>query len=290
MLLRPGTPAEDGHSGLSYLSNAANQGSAAAMLHLAKLMLEGRWLAWNPLQLVVWVIHARARALPEALALDTLFGPAGSMQAHLSEWFELPHRPQTVLRAAPLLAYVDDALPSAACRLLCERARPLLTPALVYNARSGAREQDSTRNNSAAHLGPRTLCTLLVEWRLLKHVDPDLPLARAEEVSVLHYAIGQQYHAHRDYLHPAQVDQFPPHGPGQRIRTAFAYLNQPLAGGETDFPTLGLRIEPKPGRVVVFDNVDAHGVPDPSTLHAALPVLRGEKWLATLWLRESWAR
>lgn len=280
----------DGARGLAYLQRAAAAGHAEAQVQLAKFMLEGRWLPWDQAQLIEWVRSARARAFPEALALDTLFGPAGDVATHLSAWFAAPRNPLVVLREQPLLAYVDDALPAAACSILRERARPLLRPALVYNPKTGLRVQDPARDNSAAHLGPVDLRTLLIEWRLLKQVDAEAPLARAEDVSVLHYAVGQQYHPHRDYLPPSHAEQFPPHGPGQRTRTAFAYLNTTEAGGETDFPTLGQRIAPREGRVVVFDNVDAAGHPDPSTLHAALPVIRGEKWLATLWLRESWAR
>ena len=47
-----------------------------------------------------------------------------------------------------------------------------------------------------------------------------------------------------------------------------------------------MSIAPVPGRAVVFDNLLADGRPDPESLHAGLPVARGEKWLATLWLRE----
>lgn len=288
--LRAKVSQPDGARGLAYLRRAADAGHAEAQVQMAKFMLEGRWLAWDQEQLIEWTRSARKQAFPEALALDSLFSPAGDIADHLADWFATTQHPVTVLRAQPLLAYVDDALPAAACSILRERARPLLKPALVYNTKTGLRVQDPTRDNSAAHLGAVDLRTLLIEWRLLKIVDPQAPLARSEDVSVLHYAVGQQYQPHRDYLNPAQADQFPPLGPGQRTRTAFAYLNTTEAGGETDFPTLGLRIAPREGRVVVFDNVDAAGHPDPSTLHAALPVIRGEKWLATLWLRESWAR
>jgi hypothetical protein len=37
---------------------------------------------------------------------------------------------------------------------------------------------------------------------------------------------------------------------------------------------------------VVFDNLFADGRPDPDSLHAGTPVERGEKWLATLWIRQ----
>ena len=36
---------------------------------------------------------------------------------------------------------------------------------------------------------------------------------------------------------------------------------------------------------MIFDNLLADGSPDADSLHAGLPVQRGEKWLATLWLR-----
>ena len=37
---------------------------------------------------------------------------------------------------------------------------------------------------------------------------------------------------------------------------------------------------------IAFRNLTADGRPDPDSLHAGLPVARGEKWLATLWLRQ----
>ena len=54
-------------------------------------------------------------------------------------------------------------------------------------------------------------------------------------------------------------------------------------GGGTDFPRLGVKVEPERGKAVKFLNCDAAGKPNPETLHAGLPVIRGEKWLATLW-------
>ena len=111
-----------------------------------------------------------------------------------------------------------------------------------------------------------------------------MPLAHAEPLAVLRYAKGEEYRAHRDYLRdPVELA---PDAPGQRVRTVFCYLSDVGAGGATDFPLLGVRIEPRRGRVVMFDNVDAAGAPDPDTLHAGMPVIRGRKWLATLWMRE----
>lgn len=279
--------------GVQQLQVAAAAGQAEAALQLAKLMLEGRWLRLDIAQLKAWIRMALCARVDElrhlALMLDTR--TASATLAALDAWFAPGPLMATVLRQQPLLAVIDQALPATACRWLCTFAQPRMRPALVYEPQSGERVQDPTRSNSAAYLELQLLATLLIEWRLLACADPAQALARAEPLSVLHYAVGQEYKAHRDYLNPiSQPDQFPPAGPGQRIRTVFAYLNDVAGGGETEFPTLGQTIVPRSGRVVMFDNLDAIGRPDPSTLHASLPVTKGEKWLATLWLREGWAR
>lgn len=285
--------AADPAFGVQRLQLAAASGHADAALQLAKLMLEGRWLPFDLPQLQDWIALALRRRLPELKHVAVMLGATSEAAtlAALDAWFRPGPLATTVQRAAPLLAYIDDVLPESACRWLRGLAAPRMRPALVYEPRSGERVQDPTRSNSAAYLEVQFLATLLIEWRLLACADPQQALARSEPVSVLHYAVGQEYQAHRDYLNPtSQPDQFPPQGPGQRIRTVFAYLNDVEAGGQTTFPTLGHSITPSTGRVVVFDNLDANGRPDPSTLHASLPVTKGEKWLATLWLREGWAR
>jgi len=77
------------------------------------------------------------------------------------------------------------------------------------------------------------------------------------------------------------------------------------AGGETSFPlaqtgktTDGVpgkttdgeaiplfKIHPGKGSAVLFYNLLPDGNGDVRSLHAALPVLKGEKWLANLWVR-----
>ncbi|MDE2071088.1 MAG: 2OG-Fe(II) oxygenase, partial [Gammaproteobacteria bacterium] len=73
---------------------------------------------------------------------------------------------------------------------------------------------------------------------------------------------------------------------GQRQTTLFVYLNDVEAGGETDFPLLHACVLPAQGKAVKFVNLDAHGEPDTRTLHAGKPVIRGEKWLLTVWFRQ----
>ena len=116
-------------------------------------------------------------------------------------------------------------------------------------------------------------------------VRAGVPLAHAERLTVLRYLPGEQYRPHRDYLPPGSPETDRPDA-GNRLRTICVYLNGVEAGGATAFPHAGLEIAPKAGRAVVFDNLHADGRPDPDSLHAGLPVEAGEKWLATLWIRQ----
>ena len=68
------------------------------------------------------------------------------------------------------------------------------------------------------------------------------------------------------------------------------FLNEPAAGGETDFPELGLSIKPQRGAMLTWNNMDRDGRPNPSTLHAGTPVIEGDKYIVTQWYRqEAWS-
>jgi prolyl 4-hydroxylase len=74
---------------------------------------------------------------------------------------------------------------------------------------------------------------------------------------------------------------------GPRILTFFLYLNDDgLTGGETDFPRLGLKVQPKAGRAVLWPSVlnDDPNANDPRSDHGALPVKDGVKYGANAWI------
>ena len=62
------------------------------------------------------------------------------------------------------------------------------------------------------------------------------------------------------------------------------YLNTPEAGGATVFPDVRLEVAPVKGNAVFFSYDRAH--PVSRSLHGGAPVLAGEKWVATKWMRE----
>lgn len=100
---------------------------------------------------------------------------------------------------------------------------------------------------------------------------------QGEPLQVLRYRPGQEYRAHFDALTDAD---------NQRILTFLVYLNDDYEGGETEFLSSGLKVKGRKGDGLLFCNADAAGRPDPASQHAGLPVAKGEKFLASRWIRE----
>ena len=108
-----------------------------------------------------------------------------------------------------------------------------------------------------------------------------------ETIQGQRYAVGQQFKPHHDFFH---MDQ--PYWPemersgGQRTWTAMVFLNSPEGGGQTAFEQAGLKISPRAGNLLTWNNLDAQGQPNPFTMHQGCPVTAGTKYIITKWYRE----
>ncbi|NOT85700.1 MAG: 2-oxoglutarate-dependent dioxygenase [Methylococcaceae bacterium] len=113
------------------------------------------------------------------------------------------------------------------------------------------------------------------------------PETHGEGLQILHYENGGEYRPHFDYF-PIDQTGSAAHlaKGGQRVATFIMYLNDVEGGGETIFPEVGLRVVPRQGSAVYFSYANAQGQVDPATLHGGAPVLAGEKWIATKWMRQ----
>ena len=108
-----------------------------------------------------------------------------------------------------------------------------------------------------------------------------------ETVQGQRYAVGQQFKPHHDFFHtdqPYWLEQ--EHKGGQRTWTVMAFLNKPEAGGQTAFPSAGLRITPAPAHLLIWNNLDENGQPNHNSLHQGMPVEAGVKYVLTKWYRE----
>jgi prolyl 4-hydroxylase len=110
------------------------------------------------------------------------------------------------------------------------------------------------------------------------------PVENGEGLQVLHYKPGAEYKPHYDYfdpVHPGSASILK--RGGQRVGTLLMYLNTPRKGGGTTFPDVGLEVAPIKGNAVWFSYDRAHV--NTKSLHGGAPVIEGEKWVATKWLR-----
>lgn len=117
-------------------------------------------------------------------------------------------------------------------------------------------------------------------------IDP----AMGETMQGQRYAPGQQFRAHHDYFHEGETywSTMKASG-GQRTWTAMIYLNDVAEGGATWFPHAGIRVAPKRGLLLAWNNMRADGSPNELTLHEGMPVIKGTKYIVTKWFREgSW--
>ncbi|MBF0444915.1 MAG: 2OG-Fe(II) oxygenase [Magnetococcales bacterium] len=185
----------------------------------------------------------------------------------------------------PLIRVVDNFFTNKECNWIINKARGKIKRAVVSSASKGV--ESSGRTGSVAwfsHDDDPLLDSLTSRVAELA----DLPLEYSESLQVLHYGPEQHYRTHWDaYDLTTERGMRCCSDKGQRIRTALAYLNDVPAGGHTKFPRLNVEVEPRMGRIVVFDNciinsIDRH----PDALHAATPVITGEKWAITLFFRD----
>lgn len=186
------------------------------------------------------------------------------------------------LSAAPDVVMIRNAVPRAVCDYVIAHAAPRLGPALVYDPRGTGMMRDPLRSSATASLSPLDLDLAIIAVNRAVAGAAGLPDAQGEFLSVMRYRPGEQYRPHFDIVPPGpDLDRN-----GQRIKTALLYLNDGYEGGETEFLTTGLKVKGRPGDVLVFSNVLSGNRGDPASRHAGLPVVSGEKWLASKWFRE----
>ncbi|MCX8475796.1 MAG: 2OG-Fe(II) oxygenase [Sphingomonas sp.] len=117
----------------------------------------------------------------------------------------------------------------------------------------------------------------------LTGLDP----AHAEPMQGQRYEVGQEFKAHTDYFEPSGADYEKYCSvAGQRTWTVMLYLNEVEAGGVTRFKAIDKMVEPETGKLLAWNNLRANGTPNPSTIHHAMKVRAGTKYVITQWFRE----
>jgi prolyl 4-hydroxylase len=201
-------------------------------------------------------------------------------------WLDAGDRRVSVLSVMsdPPIIVFGDLLSSEECEALIEGAKPRMARSLTVATKTGGEELNADRtSNGMFYARDENEVVKRIEARLAHLVN--WPIENGEGLQILHYRPGAEYKPHYDY--------FDPHEPGtptilkrggQRVATIIMYLHEPEKGGGTVFPDVKLEVAPKRGNAVFFSYDRAH--PITKSLHGGAPVIAGEKWIATKWLRE----
>jgi prolyl 4-hydroxylase len=186
--------------------------------------------------------------------------------------------------ARPRVVLLGGLLSDEECDALIAAARPRMARSLTVATETGGDEihDDRTSHGMFFHRGENELVRR-IEARIARLVR--WPVENGEGIQVLQYKPGAEYKPHYDYFDPAApgTPSILERG-GQRVGTVVMYLSEPAQGGGTTFPDAGFEVAPKRGNAAFFSYAQAH--PSSLSLHGGAPVLAGEKWIATKWLRE----
>lgn len=303
----------DHRQALDWLRRAADAGHAQARYLLGARLVVGRAAPFQPTEGASLVSAAARQGLPEALALmallATLSGDWHSAMRLMREAAARGHAPAreqlTLLedsarfdaaawQAPPAMRWLAESprvgvaeafLPPALCGWIIARARPKLEAARVRDPVSGAQQADY-RSNAGAGFSLLESDLVLQRVNARAALAAGLPLANQEPTNVLHYLAGEEYRPHFDFITRSALNEAELRACGQRAATVLVYLNDDYEGGETEFPELRLRYKARTGDALLFFNLTPEGEPDPRTLHAGLPPVRGEKWLYSKWIRQ----
>jgi len=117
-----------------------------------------------------------------------------------------------------------------------------------------------------------------------------LPIENQELTSIIRYEKDQEYKAHLDCFEEGTKEHkqymvIPNNS--NRVMTALFYLSDGFEGGETVFPKVDVTIKPKLGMCITWVNVFDNGEINKDSLHAGLPVISGEKYIATKWVHKT---
>ena len=181
-----------------------------------------------------------------------------------------------VICARPHLTFFRGFFSAAECRYLAEAATPMLAPSVIVDPATGAQRPDPVRVSDAMGF------TLPIENPAVHALNQRIAaasgtnVAQGEPLQILRYRAGGEYKPHFD-----AISCFA----NQRILTMLVWLGEDYEGGQTMFMKTGLKVKGRTGDALLFRNALADGRRDPDSAHAGMPVTRGEKLIASRWIR-----
>lgn len=183
--------------------------------------------------------------------------------------------------------FLPEFLSDEECAGLIAQAEGRMDDSKVLDQRNGGLIVDPNRSSRSGVIrrGDGELVRR-IESRVAKLTD--LPVVLGENLQIVHYGAGGEYVPHFDFFDPESPGGAEAlAGNSQRLLTVIMYLSDVEGGGWTQFPELGVEFTPMRGAALLFASLDPQGSPLRPSLHWGRPVISGEKWIATKWIRMS---
>lgn len=180
----------------------------------------------------------------------------------------------------PLIVVLDNVLSDDECDELIRMSKDKLNRSKI----GATREVNDQRTSSGMFFeDSENDLIATIEKRISTIMN--IPIEHGEGLQILQYEPGQEYKAHFDFF--SSTSKL---ASNNRISTLVMYLNDVEQGGETYFPKLNLSVTPKKGMAVYFEYFYTDQNLNELTLHGGAPVIAGEKWVATQWMRKQKVR
>eukprot|EP00428_Durinskia_dybowskii_P068397 CAMPEP_0170393890 /NCGR_PEP_ID=MMETSP0117_2-20130122/20965_1 /TAXON_ID=400756 /ORGANISM="Durinskia baltica, Strain CSIRO CS-38" /LENGTH=419 /DNA_ID=CAMNT_0010650121 /DNA_START=212 /DNA_END=1471 /DNA_ORIENTATION=+ len=185
---------------------------------------------------------------------------------------------------------VDNFVTDAECDILMKHGKPLLRRATVAGEDGSSVVSENRKANQAAYnmhkQNPHSDPLWGLFQRVLEmtnhHTGYDLKPPGQEDFTIIQYNPDDQYTPHCD----GSCDNSQHISTG-RVATAVLYCQAANRGGATSFTKSDIFVVPKRGSATFFSYKGADGrMDDGYTEHSGCPVLEGEKWITTVWMRE----
>lgn len=232
----------------------------------------------------------KEEAAPKVEAQPAVVAAAPQQQLENRKMYEaLNIKPpkMKVLSWTPRIFLVENFLTNVECDYLIQKARPELKRSTVVSAVNTSGDVHEARTSKGMFFVRDGKDPLIanIERRIAELTQ--LPEENGEGIQVLAYGYGEEYRPHWDYFDNSnEGGAFCYNRGGQRVATLIMYLENTEEGGETVFPSANIKVKPMKGNAVLFYNCTPDGKEDPLTLHGGAPVIKGEKWIATKWIRK----
>eukprot|EP01084_Bolivina_argentea_P288796 495738_1 len=191
-----------------------------------------------------------------------------------------------VVSVTPKMFVIENIISESEAELVKQVARPKLHRSGTGQA-IDANHNDETRTSKTAWLSYSEhviIDTIFKRTADILQIDEQVLKNNAEHMQSVFYEMGQEYKAHHDFSDNGRDE-------ASRYITILFYLNEQqdeLAGGETWFPKAregkGIKAHPGKGNAVLFYDLLADGNGDDLTLHEAVKVNRGTKWICNFWV------